>query len=94
MVFVVFDFLQKMNEGIRLYCYDTSNRLVFVRFLEEIEDTKKPFRNNLTFSAFFGEVLVSLGSFLGYDPCLFGRAEILVIFGWHFRRNDDLINSF
>ena len=29
-----------------------------------------------------------------YDPCLFGRAEILVIFGLHFGRNDDLINSF
>ena len=26
------------------------NRLVFVRFLEEIEDTKKPFRNYLTFN--------------------------------------------
>ena len=26
--------------------------------------------------------------------CLFGRAEILVIFGWHFGRNDDHINSF
>jgi hypothetical protein len=23
-----------------------------------------------------------------------GRAEILVIFGWHFGRNDDLIYSF
>ena len=23
-----------------------------------------------------------------------GRAEILQIFGWHFGRNDDLINSF
>jgi hypothetical protein len=23
-----------------------------------------------------------------------GRAEISVIFGWHFGRNDDLINSF
>ena len=23
-----------------------------------------------------------------------GRAEIIVIFGWHLRRNDDLINSF
>ena len=23
-----------------------------------------------------------------------GREEILVIFGWHFGRNDDLINSF
>ena len=29
--------------------YETSGRLVFVRFLEEIEDTKKTFRNYLTF---------------------------------------------
>ena len=29
-----------------------------------------------------------------YDPCLYGSAEILVIFGLHFGRNDDLINSF
>ena len=28
------------------------------------------------------------------DPCLFGKAEILVIFGLHFGRNNDLINSF
>ena len=28
-----------------------------------------------------------------HDPCLFGRAEILVIFGLHYGRNDDLINS-
>ena len=32
------------------YYYDTSSRLVFVRFLEETEDTKKPFRNYLTFN--------------------------------------------
>ena len=32
-----------------LHRKDTSHRLVFVRFLEEIEDTKKPFRNYLTF---------------------------------------------
>ena len=38
--------------------------------------------------------LVSVCSFFGYDPCLFGRAEILVILGLHFGRNDDLINSF
>ena len=48
-VFDVFDFLQKTNEGIRLCYYDTSSRLVFVRFLEEIEDTKEPFRNYMTF---------------------------------------------
>ena len=43
---------------------------------------------------FFGEFLVIVGSFFSYDPCLFGRAEILVIFGLHFGRNDDIINSF
>ena len=50
MVFGVFDFLQKTNERIRLYYYDTSSRLVFVRFLEEVKDTKKPFQNYLTFT--------------------------------------------
>jgi hypothetical protein len=36
--------------------------LVFVRFLEEFEDTKKTFRNQLTFSGiFFKEVLQSNG---------------------------------
>ena len=44
-IFGVIDFLQKTNEWIRLYYYDTSGRLVFVRFLEEINDPKKPFRN-------------------------------------------------
>ena len=34
-------FFQKTNEGILLYYYETSFRLVFVHFLEEIEDTKK-----------------------------------------------------
>ena len=39
-----------MNERILLYYYETSGQLVFVRFSEEIEDTKKTFRNYLTFS--------------------------------------------
>ena len=43
---------------------------------------------------FFGNFLVSVGSFFGYDPFLFGREEILIMFGFHFGRNDDLINSF
>jgi hypothetical protein len=30
-----------MNEQIRLYYHDTSGRLIFVPFWEEIEDTKK-----------------------------------------------------
>ena len=41
-----------------------------------------------------GDFLVSVGSFFDYDPCLFGRVEILVILGLHFGRNDELINSF
>ena len=40
---------------------------------------------------FFGDFLVSVGFCFGYDACLFGRAEILVIFGLHFGRKDDLI---
>ena len=43
---------------------------------------------------FFGDFLVSVGSVFGYDPCLFGRTEILVILGLYFRRNNDLMNSF
>ena len=53
-----------------------------------------PYHTNKDHSIFFGDFLVSVGSFFGYDPCLFGRAEILVILGLHFGRNDDLINSF
>ena len=44
---------------------------------------------------FFGDFLVNVGSFFfSYDPCLLGGAEIPVILGLHFGRNDDLINSF
>ena len=42
---------------------------------------------------FFGDFLVIVGSFFGYDPYLFGRTEILKNFGLHFGRNDDLINT-
>ena len=41
----------------------------------------------------FWDFLVSVSSFFGYDHCLFGRAEILVILGLHFGRNDDLISE-
>ena len=50
MIFSSRRFLQKTNERILLYYYETSGRLVFLRFLEEIEDTKKTFRNYLTFT--------------------------------------------
>ena len=53
-----------------------------------------PYQTNKDRSPFFGDFLVIVGSFFGYDPCLFGRAEILVILFWHFGRNDDLINLF
>jgi hypothetical protein len=36
---------KKTNKRILLYYYETSSRLVFIRFLEEIENTKKIFRN-------------------------------------------------
>jgi hypothetical protein len=49
-----------------------------------------PYYTNKDRSTFFGEFLVSLGSFFGYDPCLFGRAEILVILG----RNDEWPHKF
>ena len=42
-------------------------------------------------STFIGDFLVNVGSFFAYDPCLFGRVEILVISGLHFEKNDDLV---
>ena len=45
MIFSSRRFLQKTNKQILLYYYETSGCLVFVRFLEEIEGTKKTFRN-------------------------------------------------
>ena len=39
------EFFQQANKWIPLYYYDTSSWLVFVCFLEEIEDTKKTFWN-------------------------------------------------
>jgi hypothetical protein len=50
MIFSRQRFFQKMNKRIILYYDETSGQLVFVRFLEEIEDTEKTFRNQLTFN--------------------------------------------
>ena len=44
--FGVIDFLQETNEQIRLYYYETSDRFVLVRFLEEIDNPKKHFEIN------------------------------------------------
>ena len=41
----------KMNEPILLYYYESSGRLVFVRFLEKIEDIKTTFWNNWPLAA-------------------------------------------
>ena len=49
-----------MNEKIRLNYYDTSGQLVFIRFLEEFEGTKKTFRNKLTFMIKLKDVQNSL----------------------------------
>ena len=43
---------------------------------------------------FFGWCFGQCRNFFDYDPCLFDRTEILVIFGLHFGRNNDLINLF
>ena len=50
-----------------------------------------PTKQTRIVSLLFGE---SSEFFFCYGPCLFGREEILVIFGLYFGRNDDLINSF
>ena len=55
MIFSSRRFLQKTNERILLY-YENSGWLVFVRFLEEIEDTKKTFRNYLTFRWYLNDL--------------------------------------
>ena len=52
MVFCVFDFLQKMNGRIRLYYYDTSSWLVFIRFFWKRRHKKKLIRSYLTFSKY------------------------------------------
>ena len=45
-------------------------------------------------NTFFGWCFGQCRNFFDYDPCLFDRTEILVIFGLHFGRNNDLINLF
>ena len=86
-----------------LWIYSVKGQLNSERIYEVIVSPKMPTKNYKDFcptkqtrivALFFGDFLVIVGSFFGYDPCLFCRAEILVIFGWHFGRNDDLINSF
>ena len=53
-----------------------------------------PTKQTMIVAPSFGDFLVSVGNFFGYDPCMFGRAEIFAILGLHFRRNYDLIYSF
>ena len=67
MVFGVIDFLQKTNEGIRLYYYNTSSRLVFVRFLEES-----------TFSKLFS-LFIQL---FDYIDCIYFKAGRNIIKKW------------
>ena len=44
-------FFQKTNEWIRVFCLTVQKTNLFVRFLEESEDTKKSFRSYLTFTS-------------------------------------------
>ena len=45
MIFSSQRFFQEMNEQILLSYFEISGWLVFVHFLEEIEDSKKAFQN-------------------------------------------------
>ena len=47
-----------------------------------------PTKQTRIVALFLGDFLVSVGSIFGYDPCLFGSAEILVILGLYFGRKD------
>ena len=66
MIFSCRRILEKTNERILLYYYETSGWLVFVYFLEEIEDTKKTFRNYLTFNMH----VLSISIFWSRSYCL------------------------
>ena len=48
---------KRTNERIRFYCLTVLKTNLFVRFLEESEDTKKLFRNYLTFNTVDGEII-------------------------------------
>ena len=48
-LFGILNSSKKRTKKFDLIMYYTSGRLVFIRFLEEFEDTKKTFRNQLTF---------------------------------------------
>ena len=61
---------------------------------KDYKDFCRTIHTNKDCSTLFGDFLVIVGIFFAYGPCLFGRAEILVILGLHFGRNDDLIYSF
>ena len=50
MTFGILGFFQKTNEQIRFFCLTVLKTNLFVCFLEESEDTKKSFRNYLTFT--------------------------------------------
>ena len=61
---------KKRNQGILLYYNETSGRLVFFRFMEEIEDTNKTFWNKLTFIKDPITKIASHKYFISYQPPL------------------------
>ena len=52
-------FFKNTNEWILLYYYDTSGWLVFVRFLEEIDDHKNHFEINWPLRDFYERFILS-----------------------------------
>ena len=61
----------RMNLGGHRFSQNTNQKIS--RFL--------PYQTNKDHSTVFGDLLVSVGSFFGYDPWLFGRADIWKTFG-------------
>ena len=74
---------QKTNERIQLHYYETSGRRVFVHFLEEIEDTKKTFRNYLTFSTLGLTLRLFIAYVISNASQLVGFANLKGAFATH-----------
>ena len=66
-----------MNERIRLYYYDNSGQLVFIRFLEEIEDTKFATSKDKAIWVFFYQI--SIKNFIEFYCYLYFRTEFIQI---------------
>ena len=61
---MVIDFLQKTNKQIQLYYYDTSGGLVFVPFMEKIDDPKNRFEISLPLGSYYFSTFADFSNFI------------------------------